>query len=129
MAFQYANGKYYSSPDITIMGQPMFAPGFYSNPKMLESAIKGGWIKEIDGPKSGNTQSPTYSRESFTPNAFTQQQLAGMGAGSTPQWMMDAYTNKIQGMGGNANLPPFGITQSGFPGLGGKTAPAGGSNG
>lgn len=67
---------------------------------------------------------PSYARPQFTQNAFTQAQLAGMGGGATPQWMYDAYSNKIGNMGGNANQPPFQITQSGFPGAGGKTAPA-----
>lgn len=64
-------------------------------------------------------------RQPFTPNQFTQQQLAGLGA--APQWMMDAYTQKIGQMGGNANpAVPFAVSQSGFPGMGGKTAPTGG---
>lgn len=80
--------------------------------------------KPIGGINRNTQPSAAPQRPEFSPNAFTQGQLAGMGAGATPQWMMDAYTNKIQGMGGNANTPPFGVTQSGFPGMGGKTVPA-----
>lgn len=65
-----------------------------------------------------------YKREAFTPNAFTQAQLQGMNNMQTPQWMMDAYSSKIGRMGGNANQPPFGVTQSGFPGIAGKSAPS-----
>jgi hypothetical protein len=85
---------------------------------------------------SGNSgpNMSTPNRGAFTPNQFTSAQLAGMGA--APQWMMDAYTNKIGKMGGNANLPPFAVTQSGFPGQAGKpglpsapTGTVGGTNG
>jgi hypothetical protein len=77
---------------------------------------------------------PNLVRPVFTPNQYTQSQLgeiqqqqqmtSGANNMSTPQWMMDAYINKIGSMGGNANAPiPFQVNQSGFPGMGGKTAP------
>lgn len=79
--------------------------------------------KQNVGAVSGAPTPQSYRREAFTPNAFTQAQLQGMNNMQTPQWMMDAYSNKIGNMGGNANLPPFGVTPSGFPGIAGKTAP------
>lgn len=60
----------------------------------------------------------------YTPNQANAQQIAGFGRMSAPQWMMNAYTNRIGSMGGNANPPvPFNVTPGGF---GGKTAPTGG---
>jgi hypothetical protein len=115
------NGQLYqqASP----LAQYMTSPG-NSSKLGVDYAVKRGWLK----PLSLNTSqqsTPTYQRPQFTPNAFTQGQLAGMGSGAAPQWMMDAYTKKIGNMGGNANAPvPFNVTQSGFPGMGGKTAPA-----
>jgi hypothetical protein len=78
----------------------------------------------MSGNNNQQTSNLNISRPIFTPNTTTQAQLAGMGGGATPQWMYNAYSNKIGNMGGNANQPPFQITQSGFPGSGGKTAPA-----
>jgi hypothetical protein len=89
----------------------------------IDLMVKRGWLTPLAMPSAQQNESVSNTRQPFTPNQFTQQQLAGMGA--APQWMMDAYTNKIGKMGGNANLPPFAVTQSGFPGMGGKTAPAG----
>ena len=97
------------------------APAFASGPDGLINK-KVTWLNS--GPNQPQQAQQSTQRTAFTPNAFTQGQLAGMGSGATPQWMMNAYTNKIQGMGGNANNPPFGVTQSGFPGMGGKTVPA-----
>jgi hypothetical protein len=122
----YENGKYYGSPNINIMGKPLFGAGYFQNDKMLNSAIKGGWINELGSP--AGTPQQTFigasQRQPFVANQFTQGQLGGMNNASAPQWMMDAYINKIGSMGGNANAPiPFQVNQSGFPGMGGKTAP------
>lgn len=90
----------------------------------LQSLVNQKQLIPLGIGNNGQTQTQHQSaRPQFTPNAFTQSQLAGMGQGATPQWMMDAYTKKIGSMGGNANQPPFSVTQSGFPGMGGKTAP------
>lgn len=121
---QNTNGNYYG---ITGLGNSAMLAGSntYSNPKLMQSYINAGLIRPLGAPSAPSTQTPSYQRPQFTPNAFTQGQLAGMGSGATPQWMMDAYTKKIGNMGGNANAPvPFNVTQSGFPGMGGKTAPA-----
>jgi hypothetical protein len=80
-------------------------------------------IKPINAP-AGNSQqqTPPPQRAPFSPNATTQAQLQGLGA--APQWMMDAYTNKIGQMGGNANpAVPFNVTQSGFPTMPMQPAP------
>jgi hypothetical protein len=103
-------------------GQLFYNQGYY--------APAFGWIngnvKRVNIPTpSQNKTEQAAAPTPFTPNAITQAQLQGSSNGMTPQWMMDAYTNKIGQMGGNANLPPFAVTQSGFPGMGGKTAPAG----
>jgi hypothetical protein len=112
-------GKLYiqNSPLAGVMNSPL---GTGVN---VDYMVKRGWLTPLAMPSAQQNESVSNTRQPFTPNQFTQQQLAGMGA--APQWMMDAYTNKIQSMGGNANLPPFAVTQSGFPGMGGKTAPAG----
>jgi hypothetical protein len=89
----------------------------------IDLMVKRGYLTPLAAQPAQQKETSFSARQPFTPNQFTQAQLAGMGA--APQWMMDAYTNKIQSMGGNANLPPFAVTQSGFPGMGGKTAPAG----
>lgn len=80
--------------------------------------------QNIAGAVTQPPTTPTYGRAAFTPNAYTAAQLQGMGGGVVPQWMMNMYSNKIGQMGGNANNPPFSVTQSGFPGVGGKSAPA-----
>jgi hypothetical protein len=114
-------GKLYiqNNPLAGVMNSPLGTKGLN-----VDYMVKRGWLTPYQG-QLGSNQQPTYQRQPFTPNEATQQQLAGMGA--APQWMMDAYTNKIGQMGGNANLPPFAVTQSGFPGVGGKTAPANGT--
>lgn len=89
----------------------------------IDFMLKNNYLNPMAIPQGQQSVMPTYGKPQFTPNAFTQAQLAGMGQGATPQWMMDAYTQKIGSMGGNANQPPFSVTQSGFPGMGGKTAP------
>jgi hypothetical protein len=86
--------------------------------------IGGSTINYISDPQNTKTDQ-SYKLQPFTPNAITQAQLQGASNGMAPQWMLNAYSNKIGRMGGNANLPPFAVTQSGFPGMGGKTAPAG----
>ena len=61
-----------------------------------------------------------YMKPVYTPNPYTAAQLQGMNYGgvSVPQWMLNAYANKIGQMGGNANAPlPFQVNQSGFPSL------------
>jgi hypothetical protein len=117
--FDQAKNQYYTQTPASV-GQAS-NPNFYM--QNLNGMNFGSIRKYLNAPSSGANAS-SVQRPAFTPNAFTQGQLAGMGAGATPQWMMNAYTNKIQGMGGNANNPPFGVTQSGFPSTGGKTAPA-----
>jgi hypothetical protein len=114
MAFTTSNNVWYNPKNSQLYAGGVNAPAF---------GMYGINAKPIGGINGNAQPSPIPQRAAFTPNAFTQGQL-GMGAGATPQWMMNAYTNKIQGMGGNANQPPFGVTQSGFPGMGGKTAPA-----
>ena len=61
-----------------------------------------------------------YMKPVYTPNPYTAAQLAGINYGgvSVPQWMINAYANRIGQMGGNANSPlPFQLNQSGFPAL------------
>jgi hypothetical protein len=117
--------QYYStaSPNGLPLTGSQFLNG-YVNPNLIDSYVKLGMLRPLSAPaNTSQAASTTGQRQPFTPNAYTEAQLSGFN--STPQWMLDAYTNKIQSMGGNANLPPFAVTQSGFPGMGGKTAPAG----
>lgn len=93
----------------------------YRRQSGINAGVDRGWLTPIGMQQS--QQQPTQSATKFTPNAYTQSQLSGMGGGAVPQWMMNMYSNKIGQMGGNANNPPFGVTQSGFPGVGGKSAP------
>lgn len=121
------NGGLYSGSPIWNAVNSMSGGG-YQPQSLIDYMTQNGYLNQVAAPQQGQQSTmPTYTRPTFTPNAYTQAQLAGMGKGVTPQWMMDAYTQKIGRMGGNANLPPFGVTQSGFPGIGGKTAPAQGS--
>jgi hypothetical protein len=112
-----ASGQVFFDPEkqqyYTVTG--ISAPAFASGPDGLINK-KVTWMN--NGPNQAQqTQPQQFNRQPFTPNATTQQQLSGMGNMQTPQWMMDAYAQKIGQMGGNANLPPFGVTQSGFPGM------------
>jgi hypothetical protein len=100
----------------------------------IDLMVKRGYLQPLAAQPTQQNSTAGNNRQPFQPNQFTQSQLAGMGA--APQWMMDAYTNKIGQMGGNANLPPFAVTQSGFPGQAGKpglpsapTGTVGGTNG
>lgn len=119
----YKNGKYYTvaSPHIAAIG------GISPHNPFWNTYVKSGLIKELGAPSgsgSGNGIGGGALPTSYTPNQHTQAQLSGMNNMQTPQWMMDAYTRKIQGMGGNANPPvPFGVTQSGFPGYMQQPAP------
>jgi hypothetical protein len=101
-----------------------YTPG---SEKSFQQAINLGRISPLGNITQSSAAPQSVARPQFTPNAATQAQLAGMNNMQTPQWMMDAYSNKIGKMGGNANLPPFAVTPSGFPGVGGKTAPANGT--
>lgn len=118
------DGNLYLNSTPNYSSAMMSVPGpNYRTQAGIDYGIKSGWLT----PMALNNKAPAQTatqRPQFNPNQFTQSQLAGMGGGNTPQWMMDAYTNKIGQMGGNANQPPFGVTQSGFPGAGGKSTPA-----
>jgi hypothetical protein len=117
----YVNGKYYVVND---PGLEQFGVNWGSQ-KLLDAYIKGGKITQLSGIGTVNQAETPAKPQPFTPNAITQAQLQGASNGMAPQWMMDAYTKKIGQMGGNANPAlPFTVTQSGFPGVGGKTAPA-----
>jgi hypothetical protein len=119
----YMNGKYYGG---NMNGGGLSLGGIvpnYSHPKDLEMAIKYGKLTPLAPPDSAGSSQEAFKNAPFTPNAITQAQLQGMNNMQTPQWMMDAYSSKIGKMGGNANLPPFGVTPSGFPGIAGKSAP------
>jgi hypothetical protein len=117
--------QYYStaSPNGLPLAGSQFLNG-YVNPNFIDSYVKLGMLRPLSAPaNTSQAASTTGQRQPFTPNAYTEAQLSGLN--STPQWMMDAYTKKIGQMGGNANPAiPFAVTQSGFPGVGGKTAPA-----
>lgn len=119
------NGNLYLNSTPNYSSAMMSIPGpNYRIQSGIDYGIKNGWLTPIGGQLGQRPAAAPTQRPAFTPNAFTQSQLAGMGGGAAPQWMMDAYTQKIGSMGGNANLPPFGVTQSGFPGTGGKAAPS-----
>jgi hypothetical protein len=125
---QYINGQWYEiAPGFNnamTKGIGAVTPNAGINLRNYQGLEKAGYLKPIGNMPTGDTQAAATTMQPFTPNAFTQQQLSGLGA--APEWMMDAYTNKIGKMGGNANSAvPFSVTTSGFPGMGGKTAPGG----
>jgi hypothetical protein len=116
--------------------------GYANDPR--EVGVLSSWSANQNMPTLGpanqgiaNMQPPP--RAPFQPNQTVMNQLGGQRlmtpvspagqpslpqqGGSTPQWMMDAYARKIQGMGGNADGPtPFGVNQTGFPQMGGGPA-------
>jgi hypothetical protein len=99
-------------------GQYYTVTGQQSMNIMGHNTITNPGTRNYLGSTVGQNPSKTV-RTPFQPNRFTQGQLSGSSNMTTPQWMMDAYTNKIGQMGGNANPPvPFGVNQSGFPGMG-----------
>jgi hypothetical protein len=131
------NGQYYTqgqNPAARAFGNQLTQP---RSQAQMDGYIKQGIWKPVSNAMTNQTPQigSVMPRPIFTPNAFTQSQLGDFGVTSTPksglmnnmstpQWMMDAYSRKIGGMGGNANAPiPFQVNQSGFPGMGGKTAP------
>jgi hypothetical protein len=101
---------------------------FYTTPiNNLNSMLTGKtYLRRtyLGDPSTGQTPQATIDMN-YTPNQDNMAQLNAFGNGiSAPQWMHDAYVNKIGSMGGNANPPvPYQINQSGYPGVGGKVAP------
>ena len=101
-------------------------PLLFSNPRTAQWAADqgiqapAGVVAGTPTPATPTPAAPTFSLPSvtYTPNQHTVDQLGSFGSGRTvPQWMMNAYAQKIGQMGGNANTPiPFGVTQGGFPG-------------
>ena len=84
---------------------------------MRNGGVRGSNITNPGGtgvtPSSPRGLPSPYSTP-FQQNPFLAQQVGNFGG--VPQWMMQAYAQKIGQMGGNANNPPFPVTPGGFTG-------------